>query len=224
VKAVGLFDKFKQYREDQHKKSAEKAGDLLKNKVTTKDQRLEAIESLAGMPAEIAFPQLMKRYEMVIDHGILDTREKEMIEEILCGKKEVAQPIIRAALAKSARISWPIRIAEKLFERGEYVELLIQSLNMDPVLFDESVNERNVELLLALKEVDHPEAVERAAKLVHSRDEHVRMAALECLESRATSSPEAKNIFLGLLKEEASDTNSRFLGLVRSIAQRHAWI
>jgi len=221
---VGIFDKFKQYREGQNRKSAESHGLTLKNKVTTKEQRLEAIESLSGMVPEVAFPQLLKRYEIVIDHGIQDTREKEMIEEIFLKQPESAKPVVREAMSSMARISWPVRLAEKLFPHEEYLALLFASLKMDGVLFDEAVQERNVEILLALKEIEAPGVVERAARLVRTRDEQVRMAALECLEAHALSSPDAKEVFLDLLKEEPSDSNSRLLGLARSIAERHAWV
>jgi hypothetical protein len=50
------------------------------------------------------------------------------------------------------------------------------------------------------------------------------MAAIECLEAHAATSGDAKTILLELLKETPSDANSRLLGLVRSVAERHAWI
>ncbi len=221
---VGLFDKFKQYRNSQSQKTAEKHGDTLKRKMTTKDQRLEAIESLEGMEPQVALPQLLKRYEIVIEQSIQDNREKEMVEEIFLRHKDAAKPLVREALRTMARVSWPIRIAEKMFPREEYVQLLFASLNMDVALFDESVQERNAEILLALKEIDDPGVVDRASRLVRSRDEHVRMAAIECLEAHAATSGDAKTILLELLKETPSDANSRLLGLVRSVAERHAWI
>jgi hypothetical protein len=221
---VGIFDKFKQYRETQSQKSAEKYGETLKRKVTTKEQRMEAIEALEGMKPEIAFPHLLKRYELVVDHGIQDTREKEMVEEVLLRTPEVTKPLLRQALRSMARVSWPIRIAEKIFPREEYLELLLGSLSMDTALFDESMLERNVEILLALKDAEHPDIVDRALRLARSRDEQVRMAALECLEAHAATSEEAKGMFLELLKDDPTDANSRFLGLARNIAERHRWI
>lgn len=221
---MGLFDKFKQYRDSQNRKSAEKHGNTLKRKMTTKDQRLEAIEALEVMDPHIALPQLLKRYEIVVDQSIQDNREKERVEEIFLRHPEVAKPLVQEALRTMARVSWPIRIAEKLFPREDYIQILYAALNMDAALFDDSVQERNAEILLALKEINDPGVVERASRLVRSRDEHVRMAAIECLEAHAATSQEAKGVLLELLKEAPSDANSRLLGLVRSVAERHAWL
>jgi hypothetical protein len=221
---VGMFDKFKSYRETQNKKSAEKFGETLKRKLTTKEQRLEAIEALEGMPPEISLPHLIKRYELVVESGIQDMREKEIVEEAFLRHKDAARPVVIEALKSMRRVSWPVRIAEKLFPREEYIGLLYGALNLDDALFDESVQERNCEILLALKDIDDPGVVEKATKLVRSRDEGVRMAAIECLEAHAAQSEHAKVTLLELLKEAPTDSNSRLLGIVRSVAQRHNWV
>jgi hypothetical protein len=221
---VGLLETWRTYRAGQRSKSFEKMGEVLKKQVTTKEQRWEAIEGLAsGGDFAQAAPHLMKRFELVVDHGIVDKREKERVMEVLLEHKDISRPLVCAAVRSQKRIAWPIKLAEKMLSHEEYLGLLIESLNVEHVLFDETVHERNIEILLALKELSDPRIVERCQILVRSRDEPVRVAALECLESQARESEQARLCFLGLLAEPATDDNSRFLGLVKSIVARHQW-
>lgn len=220
---MGLFSKFKEIRETRAKKNYERYGETLQNKVTTKEQRLDAIESLEDGPAELTIPQLLRRFEIVVDHGIQDTREKEMVLEIILKHKEDAKPFVAGAIKKMKRVSWPIRIAEKLYSENDYADLLIESLSTEFVGFDEAVQERNIEILLALKEIRDPRIAAKASLLVKSRDESVRIAALECIEMQATDNKEARGLLLDFLSEPLTDENSRFIGLVKSIVARHQW-
>jgi hypothetical protein len=220
---MSLMSLWKNYRAKQQEKSALKCGDTLNNKVTTKEQRMEAIESLAGMSPEVALPQLLKRFELVVDHGIQDNREKEMVEKIFLDQKDAALSVVRSAVMHSARVSWPIRLAEKLFAEAEYKSLLLDAVVTQSALFDDTVLERNVELLLALRELPDEKVIEKAAALLSSRDENVRLAALECLEFQGASSAQAKKIVLSLMNDPATDANSRFKGLIQNIIQKHNW-
>lgn len=221
---MGLLDAWRSYRSNQRTKSFEKMGDLLKNQVTTKEQRWEAIEGLAnGGDIALAVPQLMKRFELVVDHGIVDKREKERVMEILLENREIARPMVCEAVLTQKRISWPVKIAEKLLSPEDYLKLLLNSLNTEQVLFDETLHERNIEILLALKEISDQRIIEKTRALVRSRDEQVRMAALECLEAQARDHQAARECFLSLLAEPLTDDNSRFMGLVKAIVARHKW-
>ena len=86
--------------------------------------------------------------------------------------------------------------------------------------------ERNEEILLALKDVKEANdaIVDKVTEFLSSRDDNVRMAALECLEEQAINSTKAKMIILDLSKAPITDENSRFLGVVNSIIQNHKWI
>lgn len=221
---VGILDQWKDYRAKSRHRSYEKMGDTLKNLVTTKEQRLEAIEALAGADdMGLAVPQLMKRFELVVEHGIIDKREKERVFEVLVEHAKISRPLVCDAVKSSKRISWHIKLAEKLLPDAEYQSLLLSSLNIESVLFDEAVHERNIEILLALKEKLTEKAVDPAKILVRSRDEQVRMAALECLEAQASEFESARQCLRELLAEPLTDDNSRFLGLVKAIVTKHNW-
>lgn len=206
------------------KKSYDKYGDVLKKKMTTKEQRLEAMEALEKLPPEHSVPQLLKRFEMGVDSGLQDTREKERCLESIAKHKEKAQGFVKEFIQTQHRISWPIKIAEKIFSKEEYLGLLLESLNSDTAIFDEDSLERNVEILLALKDIKDERIVDKAVEFLSSRDENVRMSALECLEEQATEFTRAKSIILDLMKTPPTDDNSRFLGVVQSIVKKHNWV
>lgn len=205
-------------------KSVEKAGDTLKNIVTTKEQRLEAIEELRPLAADIAVPQLLKRFDLVVESGLQDQKEKEMVEEIILSHKDKSVSYIVAAFPDCKRISWYIKLAEKLLPQEEYIQLLIQNTRKEFVGFDDNVQERNIEILLALKEISDPRAMHLARQFLDSRDEHVKIAALECLENHAARDEDAKKIFLNFLQNPVTDDSSRIVGMARTIAERHHWI
>lgn len=220
---MGLVGWFKENRQKRKLKSYEKFGETLRGKVTNRDQRYEAIESLKNAPAEVAIPQLLKRFELVTDSGLQDTKEKQWVSDIIVEFGEVAKPFIRKVVETSRFVSWPLKLAERLFSHEEYLGMLLGNLRHDFVEFDESVQERNVEILLALKEVRDPGIVDAVVPLLKSRDDGVRMAAVECLESQAQHHESARKAIVDLLREPPTDDNSRFLGLVRAIAERHNW-
>jgi len=206
-------------------KSYDKYGDVLKKILTTKDQRLEAIESLQGLTAEQSVPQLLKRFEISVDSGLQDNKEKEQCLKIIVDFGDKSKPFIQAVLAKERKISWPIKIAEKLFSHEEYVNLLLSNLSSHVAEFDESSLERNEEILLALKDVKEADdkIVDKVTEFLSCRDDNVRMASLECLEEQAKNNEKAKKIILDLSKAPITDENSRFLGVVNSIIQNHKW-
>ncbi len=217
---MGIFNKIF----SSEPKSYDKQGDMLKKIMTTKEQRLEAIDSLEKLPPEKSIPQLLKRFEIVIDSGLLDNREKEMCLKIIVSHGEKAKDHIIKSLASQKRIAWHIKMAEKIFSKSEYVSLLLQNLNGDMEVFDEDALDRNAEILLALREIPDTQIVQAAQKFLSCRDEQVRMAAVECLEEQAHDSLEAKQAIINLVKIPLTDDNSRFIGVANEIAKKHNWL
>lgn len=218
---MGLFSKLF----SSSNKSYDKYGDVLKKILTTKEQRLEAIEALEGLTAEQAVPQLLKRFEISVDSGLQDTKEKEQCMKLIVAYGDQSKTFIENVLTKERKISWPIKIAEKIYPETEYINLLLSNLSANIAEFDEATIERNEEILLALKDVKEANdlIVSKVMEFLSSRDDNLRMAALECLEEQARSNKKAKEIILNLAKSPISDDNSRFLGVVNSIIQNHRW-
>ncbi len=220
---MGIFSKFKEFKENKTKSQAEKFGETLKTVMTTKEGRLEAIEGLSSFAPEISFPQLIKRFDLVIDQAIQDMREKEMVSNILFKNQEIAKPFVKEKLATTRHIGWLIKITEKLFSKEEFTNLLIENLNTDIAHFDEIKTDRNIEILLALKEIQDARIAEKTLPFLSSRNDGLKLAAIDCLEAQSESSAEAKNAIIAISKEAPTDDNSRMLGLVNSIIQKHKW-
>ncbi|KAB8029912.1 hypothetical protein [Fluviispira multicolorata] len=218
---MGIFDKIF----SSQPKSYDKYGDILKKVMTTKEQRLEAIEALENIAPEQSVPQLLKRFEISVDSGLIDNREKEKCLNIIVEFGEKSKPFVKKIIESQRRISWPIKIAEKIFSHDEYAEILINNLKTNIAVFDESVLERNEEIMLALKEVKGKEEiiVNKVTEFLSSRDENLKMAALECLEEQAKQNITAKEIIINLSNQPVTDENSRFMGVVNSIIQAHKW-
>jgi hypothetical protein len=212
------------FKPSQKPKSYDKYGDVLKKIMTTKDQRLEAIQALEHLAPEHSIPQLLKRFEIVVDSGLIDNREKEMCMKIIVSHAEKAHEYIKQAIIIQKRLAWPIRIAEKIFSQEEYINLLLENLNSDMEVFDEDSLERNAEILLALREIHDEKIVNKAQEFLSCRDETVRMAALECIENQVHFISRAKEIILNLMKTPVTDDNSRFIGVVNEITKKHNWI
>ena len=170
-----------------------------------------------------AVPHLLKRFELVLDHGLQDSSEKEACMEAILRWGDAALPAVMDAVRNAKRIAWPLKMLERLKSIEDYFNDLIELLGGAFVSFDEAVQERHTEVLLALKEISDERALPKVTEFVKSRDEGVRMAALECLEAIAIHSETAKQLLISMAQNEVSDDNSRFLGQVKSIVNRQGW-
>lgn len=213
---MGFFDfLFKKNKKNVAK--YDKYGDVLKRELTTKDQRLEAIEALEDLKPEIAIPQLLKRFEMVVESGLQDSKEKERCLKIILKNPEIAKPFLLDYLTQKHRVAWPLRIAEAIFTKQEYTDLILKNLSHQMVIFDEEIIERNEELLKALKEVPSQHEIINALKpFLVARHERIRLAALECLATHAKHIESAYEALLELAQTPITDDNSRFMGLVKN--------
>lgn len=218
---MGFFDKFFSRGED--KKNYDKYGDVLKNRNTTKDQRQEAIQTLEKIDPQKSIPQLFKRFDMVIDSGLLDHREKDQCMKIIIKHPEIAKEHTLNALRTQKRLAWVIQIAENIFSQDDYILCLLDNLNSHMDVFDEDVRERNIDILLALKDILDPRIVEKTSAFLNLRDDALRIAALECLENQALKSTLAKDLILSCLNTPQTDDNSRFLGMIQDVVRKNGW-
>lgn len=217
-----LFLKIKSKRNGQQ---SETLGKTLETLMTVKDQREEAIESLALMSAEIRVPQLMRRFKISIDHAIQDKKEKERIESILLETPEQIKPYLKQALKDYPQPSWILRLAQKTFPQEEYVKLLIGEINPDFVSFDDEVQEKNKQILLALKETQDPQILEHLDPFFESRDEDLRMTSFEVLEifcekKEAKALEKLNQIYEDMKKKpEDQDENPRIWQKIKSLKE-----
>lgn len=216
---------FKNYFRKRKIKKFKKYGDVLKKAFTTKEQRLEAIESLKNGEAELSVPQLLKRFELVIDHGIQDTKEKEMCMQEILSHKEKSITYVTEFIKNQKRISWPLRISEKLLDNDKYLELLLSILEPDLIAFDDAHIERNIAVLNALKDVYNKSVTEKLLPFLKHRNDDIKIAAVEALLSQVLNNKDdyAKKTLTEISKEELNDENSRFLGHVKNLVSQNKW-
>lgn len=206
------------------KKSYTKYGDILKNKQASKEQRLETIDILEKLDAEKSIPELLKRFEIVLESGLQDTKEKEACLNAIIKHGAQAQSYVKSYLETQKRLAWVIRIAEKIFPKEELLQLLLANLKTDVVEFDDDAMERNLDILFALKDFEDPNITKKISSFLSSRDDDTRIAVLECLETQAEKDLQARQIILNLAQNAANDMNSRFTGVVTHMIKKHHWL
>ena len=218
---MGLFSSISNYRKNRRFKSFEKLGAVLMNSHTTKDQRNEAIDALAkGNPEEI-IPQLLKRFELVVDHGLQDQKEKERVFELIKSHGDAGRDYAVNGIKKARRITWFMKLCKHFLSEDEFVELLVSMLEPEASSFDDMAHEKNREILLNLKDFPKESLLVVIEPFLEHRDNDIQMAALECLEGMASSLKAAQDKVKELASMELNDDNSRFVGQVQSILKRH---
>ena len=214
----------KKFLEKRKNSKFESLGNILKKELTTKDQRAEALEVLRTAPFQYSIPQLLKRFELVLEHGMLDNKEKETCVDIILKHGENAKKYIYDALKNKRRIAWIIKIAEKIYSEEEYIDILLENLISDSIVFDSDWTERQTELLLALKEKKSPLIGPKVIPFLETRNEEVKIAAMECLEEQAWNNESIRKTILALSKQEPNDDNSRIIGIAKQIVTKNKWL
>src|SRR6478735_1523223 len=105
---MALFDGIKEYFASRKIKRIERAGKLVRNAKAIREDRWAALEFLAKdlKEADQAIPLLLQRFEYSLEHGINDTREKELAQEGVVRFGDSGVPFLRDWLKKTSRIAW----------------------------------------------------------------------------------------------------------------------
>lgn len=205
-------------------KTYTKYGDVLKKRVTTKEQRLEALEVLEKAPPQQSVPEILKRFELVVESGLQDTKEKEQCLNAIIKHGPISKPFVIEYIQTKKRLAWVLRIAERILSKDEYLDLLLANLKTDGVEFDDDIIERNLDILHVLKDIQNPKITPQVVPFLDNRDDDTRLTALECLEFQGENDPNARQIILNLAQTPITDVNSRFMGAVNNIIQKHHWL
>ena len=161
----------------------ERMAKTVKNAKAIKDDRWAALDYFVEHPDEkIAVPALLQRFEYSLEHGILDSREKEIALNGIVKFKDRAISFAQEHLKNTARIAWPIKILKSAGSDALVKESLILALNFTDTSFDENQTDKNYDILCHL--LEFPLTQEEADKIAHfleDVDERVRFAACELL-------------------------------------------
>ena len=179
---VGLFSKFKDFREKQSEKKITKYRAVIRNPKAIKETRWEAIEYMKAMSEpEIAVPALIQRFEFSLEHGINDTREKEACMDGIVRHGETALTYVSDHLKSTTRIAWPIKILKALGKDSQVIDILKEALSFDDVAFDQAQVDKNYDILCYLADYQLGDFVDRVAHFLNDPDERVRFACAELL-------------------------------------------
>lgn len=218
---MGLFSKFKNYRDSRQTARTEKAAKTIKNPKAIKEDRWACIDYMAHLEdPTIAVPALLGRFDYSLEHGINDTREKELAMEGITRHGEKALPIVRDHLLATTRIAWPLKILKALSKESDLIATLKASLNFSDVSFDESATDKNYDILCYLIDYKVPGFATKLAHFLNDPDERVRFACTEVLiEQEDPEVPELLERFLS----DASSENTRIRQAVLNAFWTKKW-
>lgn len=179
---MGLLDSFRNYRQNRMNKRLDKAARLVKNPKAIREDRWAALEFLASVDErEQAIPALLERFDYSLEHGINDTREKELAMKGVVRFGKEALPFVREKIRTTTRIAWPIKILKEVGETDQVVAILKSILNYSDVSFDQSAVDKNYDILCYLRDYQLGEDYKKLAHFLNDPDERVRFACVETL-------------------------------------------
>ena len=180
---MGLIDKYKAYQANREEKRIEKACKLVKNPKAIKEDRWAAIKFLAESAEgpERVVKAILPRFEYSLEHGILDSREKDLALKGLIRIGEAGVPFIEEWIKSTDRIAWPIKALREVTSEEKLVASLKSALNFEDVRFDQAKVDKNYDILCYLRDYKLEGYEESIGHFLNDVDERVRFAAAEAL-------------------------------------------
>lgn len=217
---MALFDGIKEYFAARKTKRIERAGKLVRNTKAIREDRWAALEYLARelKEADQAIPLLLQRFEYSLEHGINDTREKELAQEGVVRFGDAAVPFLRDWLKKTSRIAWPIKCLKALGKEEVVVEALQAALDYNDVAFDQQAVDKNYDILCYLREYQVPGSLEQISHFLKDPDERVRFAAAEFLI--AQNSDAIKPKISPFLKDDSAENRRLRQAVIQAYLDR----
>jgi HEAT repeat protein len=166
------------------------------------DARMEAAETLKEIGTPQAIYGLARRFNATSENLGIDQEEKQYVRDVLIGfGAKAIDPVIRY-IRNYDKVTWAIQVLDKLQSKEQLVPFLFETLHQgDPVYIR---GEKAVQILKALESLDDPTIVEGVIPCLQSPDDTVRIAAVECLESKADA--RAREPFLETLTNPEEDS------------------
>ena len=201
---MGWFANIKSYFADRAQNKIASYTKLVKNAKAIREDRQAALEFFRSHedPA-VGIPAMLERFEFSLEHGINDTREKELALSGIVAHKEIAIPYIQTHLSRTTKIAWPIKALNAIGADKLVVETLKKSLNFTDVAFDQAQVDKNYDILCYIREYKVPGFYSELAHFLKDPDERVRFAATEVLIEQ--DDPEVSAIVEPLLTDESNE-------------------
>lgn len=214
-----MLGKFREFKEKRMQKKIAKCAKLITNGKAIKDERWGALEFMKNYDdLEIAVPSLLARFDYSLEHGINDTREKEMAMEGIIKFGDKAVPFLEQHLKKTTRIAWPIKILNKIAKDEIIVKTLRAVLNPEVDSFNQAAVDKNYDVLCYLRDYKLDGFLGTLKGFLANPDERVRFAATEALIEQEYS--EVPALLEGFLKDETSENRRIRQAVVDAFLQK----
>lgn len=169
--------------EGRQKFRTERLTKTLLERYAQSEARMEAAEKLKSIGTQQAIHGLARRFSATSENLGIDQEEKQYVRNMLVTFGDAAvEPVIRYIKGYD-RVTWAIQVLDELQPTEVLVKFLFETLHEgDPVYIR---GEKATQIIKALEGMDDPTIVERMIPCLQSPDDTVRIAAVECLETKA---------------------------------------
>lgn len=217
-----MFGSVKEFFDGRKSKRVERAAKTITNAKAIRDDRWAAIEFVANdvQNVEEAVMALLPRFEYSLEHGINDTREKELAMKGIVRFGEPAIPFVKEWLKTTTRIAWPIKCLNQLGQDQVVVDCLKSALDFGEVSFTQHAVDKNYDILCYLRDYQLHDNIDQIAHFLKDPDERVRYAAAEVLIAQESDAVKPK--LEPFLSDETSE-NRRIRGAVSQLFTAKGW-
>lgn len=195
---MGLFDMFARKGPGALKKHAARVA----NKRAQNPDRWESIQILSKMGTPEGVEALLPRFEIRVDPSIVDQEEKEAAFNGVVNAGDAAVEPIRAHLQVTKKVSWPLKMLEKLLAKEEVVAellLLLEGMTTDY----ERDPDKKIQVVAYLEDRQDPRIVPAVVRFFDDANETVRFHAVGSTFAQEDPSS-AFDALLDLVCEEES--------------------
>lgn len=203
---MGLFDFLGGGSDGALKKHAARVA----NKRAQAPDRWESIHALAKMDSVEAIEALLVRFSYHGDPSITDAEEKDAaFDAVVAGGEKSVAPV-RAFLAKSETISWPLRMLDRLLPREEVIGILLETLGKMDTEYERDP-ERKLQLLSTLEERHDPRNLNVVKKFLEDVNETARFNAVGAIFVQENAADAEADLVKALAAEDSVRVRTKIL-------------
>jgi len=195
---MGLFDMFSKKGPGAIKKHAARVA----NKRAQNPDRWESIQVLGKMATPEAVEALLARFEIRVDPSIVDQEEKDAAFSGIVNAGDAAIAPIRAHLKQTEKVSWPLKMLERLLSPEEVVEELLGLLAGMTTDYERDPDKK-IQVVAYLEDRQDPRIVDAVTRFFDDANETVRFHAVGALFAQKDASA-AFDALMDLVVEEES--------------------
>jgi HEAT repeat protein len=195
---MGFFDMFSRKGPGAIGKHAARVA----NKRAQNPDRWESIQVLGKMGTPEAVQALLTRFEVRVDPSIVDQEEKDAAFNGIISAGETAVDPIRAHLKQTDKVSWPLKMLEKLLSNDEVVAELLSLLEGMTTDYERDPDKK-IQVVAYLEDRQDERIVPAVMRFLEDANETVRFHAVGALFAQEDPSP-AFDALMDLVVDEES--------------------